>query len=159
MWMSGTSFAAPVVSGIAARLLALHPDWTPDQVKGALMVSATPLASAPQLSVGTGEVNAAAAASIDSPPNPNAGLAPFVRPDAKGIPTLDGTAWTQAVADASWVSASWVSASWVSASWVSASWVSASWVSSAYADASWVSASWVSASWVSASWVSGTSAP
>jgi serine protease AprX len=154
IWMSGTSFSAPVVSGIAARLLALHPDWTPDQVKGALMVSATPLESAPDLSVGTGEVNAARAAAIDALPNPNAGLAAYVRPDANGIPTLDGDAWTRAVADASWVSASWVSASWVSASWVSASWVSASWVSSAYADASWVSASWVSASWVS-----GTSAP
>ena len=37
MWMSGTSFAAPVVSGAAAQLLARHPDWTPDEVKGALM--------------------------------------------------------------------------------------------------------------------------
>ena len=40
MWMSGTSFAAPVVSGAAAQLLARHPDWTPDQVKGALMLTA-----------------------------------------------------------------------------------------------------------------------
>ena len=40
MWMSGTSFAAPVVAGAAAQILALHPDWTPDQVKGALMLSA-----------------------------------------------------------------------------------------------------------------------
>ena len=37
MELSGTSFAAPVVSGTAAQLLALQPDWTPDQVKGALM--------------------------------------------------------------------------------------------------------------------------
>ena len=38
--LSGTSFAAPVVAGVAAYLLALHPSWTPDDVKGALMVSA-----------------------------------------------------------------------------------------------------------------------
>ena len=43
MWMSGTSFAAPVVSGAAAQLLARHPDWTPDQVKGALMQTARAL--------------------------------------------------------------------------------------------------------------------
>ena len=41
--MSGTSFAAPVVAGAAAQLLARHPNWTPDQVKGALMLTARPL--------------------------------------------------------------------------------------------------------------------
>ena len=40
MWMSGTSFSAPVVSGIAAQILARHPGFTPDQVKGALMLTA-----------------------------------------------------------------------------------------------------------------------
>ena len=42
MELSGTSFAAPVVAGAAAQILALHPDWTPDQVKGALMLAAKP---------------------------------------------------------------------------------------------------------------------
>ena len=40
--MSGTSFATPVVAGTAAYILARHPNFTPDQVKGALMVSARP---------------------------------------------------------------------------------------------------------------------
>jgi subtilisin family serine protease len=47
LWMSGTSFAAPIVSGAAAQLLARHPDWTPDQVKGALMLTAHPVGQAP----------------------------------------------------------------------------------------------------------------
>src|SRR5207302_10340783 len=46
MELSGTSVAAPVVSGAAAEVLALHPNWTPDQVKGAIMLSATPLPGA-----------------------------------------------------------------------------------------------------------------
>jgi serine protease AprX len=33
----GTSMAAPIVSGAAADILELHPDWTPDMVKGALI--------------------------------------------------------------------------------------------------------------------------
>jgi serine protease AprX len=38
--LSGTSFSAPVVSGTAADMLARHPNWSPDQVKGALMRTA-----------------------------------------------------------------------------------------------------------------------
>jgi serine protease AprX len=38
--VGGTSMAAGVVSGAVADLLTAHPDWTPDQVKGALMSSA-----------------------------------------------------------------------------------------------------------------------
>jgi serine protease AprX len=34
--VGGTSMAAPIVAGIAADILSVHPDWTPDQVKGAL---------------------------------------------------------------------------------------------------------------------------
>jgi serine protease AprX len=160
-WMSGTSFAAPIVSGAAAQLLARHPSWTPDQVKGALMLTARYLPDAEPFSAGVGEVDAAAAAAVTDPPNPNEGLAEFVSTDpATGERSFDSAAWKDEVAtdaswvSASWVSASWVSASWVSASWVSASWVSASWVSSAFADASWVSASWVSSTNAAATWVS-----
>jgi serine protease AprX len=162
IWMSGTSLAAPVVSGIAARLLALHPLWTPDQVKGALLASATPLAGDP--AVGAGEANAAAAAALAAPPNPNEALDAFVTTLPTGEQTFDGSAWRDAVASASWASASWASASWASASWAStawsatafadASWASASWASASWASASWASASWASASWASASWAS-----
>jgi serine protease AprX len=37
---SGTSMAAPAISGLVADLLQLHPRWTPDQVKGVLTSSA-----------------------------------------------------------------------------------------------------------------------
>ncbi len=40
---SGTSMAAPHVSGGAAVLLQRHPGWTPDQVKSALVETARPL--------------------------------------------------------------------------------------------------------------------
>jgi len=38
--LSGTSMATPHVSGAAALLLQLHPEWTPNQVKSALVSSA-----------------------------------------------------------------------------------------------------------------------
>jgi serine protease AprX len=156
MELSGTSFAAPVVAAAAAQVLAVHPEWTPDQVKGALMVSAKDTPSATRGSLGVGMVDAGRAAAVVNPPNPNAGLNQFVVPAGDGSgPMFDAASWANvAQSDASWASASWASASWASASWANASWASASWANASWASASWASASWASASWASASWAS-----
>jgi serine protease AprX len=146
--LSGTSFAAPVVAGSAAQLLAKHPDWTPDQVKGALMVTAKPAPRAASGSVGVGEVNASRAASISYAPNPNAALNKFLVTSAGGALVFDAASWNEvARSNASWNSASWTDASWGSASWGAASWAGVSWSEAASAQASWADASWGDASW------------
>jgi serine protease AprX len=149
MELSGTSFAAPIVSGVAALVLGKHPDYTPDQVKGALMLGAKPLPRATDMSEGVGEVNAGRSIEFTSPPNPNKALDKYLTTDpVTGGPVFDSASWASAAkADASWASASWDSASWSSASWSSASWASASW-----SDASWASASWASGATAAASW-------
>ncbi|HJS69687.1 MAG TPA: S8 family serine peptidase, partial [Gaiellaceae bacterium] len=159
MQLSGTSFAAPVVAGAAAQILATHPTWTPDQVKGALMLTARPAGGSAPLAAGVGVVDVAKAVALLSAPNPNAALNAFVATNtASGGKVFDAASWAStARANASWASASWASASWASASWSSASWASASWASASWASASWASdsqsaASWASASWASVSW-------
>jgi serine protease AprX len=135
MWMSGTSFSAPIVSGAAAQILARHPDWGPNEVKGALMLTSAYLAGAPDGAAGVGEIDAATAASLDfTPPNPNENFYEFIHPDSRtGQLIFDQASWASRVAsDASWTSASWTSASWASASWASASWASASWSSASW---------------------------
>ena len=150
MWMSGTSFAAPVVSGIAATLLAKNPSWTPDQVKGAIMQTASvPTGYGSNGALGVGVVSGNAALSAPGTANPNLGLNQFrYLNSGTGLYAFDAGAWhTAAAANASWSSASWSSASWANASWSSASWSSASWSSASWADASWANASWANASW------------
>jgi serine protease AprX len=136
MWMSGTSFASPVVSAAAAQILARHPNFTPDQVKGALMLAANYLPGVSDNAGGVGEVDAGVAASIDNPPNPNSGLYQFVRNDPlTGSRVFDAASWaTYLKSGASWAQASWAEASWAEASWSVASWAEASW-----AEASWSS--------------------
>ena len=155
MQLSGTSFAAPVVAGAAADILARHPKFTPDDVKGALTLTARTMPGA-GLAGGVGEITASAAAQVDDPPNPNAALEHFVKSGKGHISKGDAfnsASWVKsAKTSASWNSASWNSASWNSASWNSASWNSASWNSASWNSASWNSASWNSASWNSASW-------
>jgi serine protease AprX len=132
IWMSGTSFAAPVVAGTAAQLLARHPEWTPDEVKGAMMLTAAYVAGTDDASAGVGELDAASAASVDfTPPNPNENFYPFVETDpATGYRVFNQASWSSSVAgQANWSSANWASASWSSASWSSANWASASWSS------------------------------
>jgi serine protease AprX len=149
MQLSGTSFAAPAVAGAAAALLAQNPSWTPDQVKGALMVSASRAPNAPGFSAGVGMLDAAKAAAVTDPPNPNAGLNQFLTTDPlDGSTMFDTAAWN----NAAWNNAAWNNAAWSSAAWSSAAWSSAAWSSAAWSSAAWNTAAWSSAAWSSAAW-------
>jgi serine protease AprX len=139
MWMSGTSFSAPVVSAAAAYVRAEHPAWTPDQVKGALMVSAADSAGYNGTgAMGVGEVQASAAVATDGTANPNLGLDRFLTSDpATGLSTFDSDTWlTTAQNDPTWNAMSWASMSWASMSWASMSWASMSWASQTFASSS-----------------------
>ena len=77
--LSGTSFSAPVISGIVAQILARNPGLTPDQVKGAVMRRARAVPRAEANSCGVGQVNAVRAVyNTTETSNPNAGLNRFL---------------------------------------------------------------------------------
>ncbi len=154
MELSGTSFAAPVVSGVAALVLGQHPEFTPDQVKGALMLGAKPMPRAANLSVGVGEVSAARSLQYLNPPKANKALNAFVV-SASGASgrVFDSASWAdKAKNDASWAEASWADASWADASWATASWADASWADASWSDLSFASASWADTATAAASW-------
>src|SRR2546423_42024 len=129
MWMSGTSFATPVVSAAAAQILARHPNFTPDQVKGALMLAANYLPNVSDNAGGVGEIDAGVASTIDNPPNPNVGPYQVVGDNVvTGYRSFDAASWAEYLkSGASWAQASWSDASWAEARWNEASWAEASW--------------------------------
>jgi serine protease AprX len=154
MQLSGTSFAAPVVSGAAATLIAQHPNWTPDQVKGALMLTATPLpAVGKALGVGEMSVSAARAYKGSQIPNPNAGIDQFVKTALDGSRTFDASAWqAAALANKAWNAVAWSDVAWSDAAWSSVAWSDAAWASVAWASVAWGSAAWSDAAWSDAAW-------
>lgn len=118
--MSGTSVAAPVVSGGAALLLQDEPHLTPDQVKYRLMATANKSwpGYVPERA-GAGTLDIYAAVTGNTTQSANTGLAASQMLWTGNKPLTWGSA--------SWNSASWNSASWNSVNWNSASWNSASW--------------------------------
>ena len=140
MRLSGTSFASPVVAGAAAHVLARHPNWTPDMVKGALMATARFIPEEGLTgAAGVGEVNAFRAATRSTAPNPNLALNQFVGLDpVTGATVFDAVTWTDsAEADASWSDVTWTDVSWSDTSWSSVSWSDVSWSDVSWSDVTW----------------------
>jgi serine protease AprX len=128
--LSGTSAAAPAVSGAVALLAQTHPSLSPDQVKWLLAHTARPIGHG-LAGTGAGELNLGAAAAFqNSVPRANLGLTPN---RLVGLAYLSQTGQSSV----SWDSVSWDSVSWDSVSWDSVSWDSVSWDS-----VSWDSVSW-----------------
>ena len=65
----GTSMATAVVSGAAALLLEDHPDWTPAQVKGALVSTLDDVPGAGGVVNAANALNASSTFTVDLPPN------------------------------------------------------------------------------------------
>jgi serine protease AprX len=153
MQLSGTSFAAPVVAGAAAALRAQNPSWTPDQVKGALMVTAM---KEPILNRagGVGGVNVQAARTLTTtPPNPNAPLNQYLMTASDGTKTFNAAAWQSgALANSAWDTAAWSDAAWSSAAWASVAWSDAAWADAAWASAAWGTAAWSDVAWADVAW-------
>ena len=167
---SGTSEAAAVTSGLAALLLQARPTWTPDQVKQALMSTASPFSQpTPDGATGRGRPHVMAAIATDPGPPVQQTIT------ATGIGSLEASrgeahvvtgcgliqgerdvfcnAWNPAAfTGSSWSGSSWSGSSWSGSSWSGSSWSGSSWSGSSWSGSSWSGSSWSGSSWSGSSW-------
>ncbi|MGH3000095.1 MAG: S8 family serine peptidase [Gaiellaceae bacterium] len=153
MWMSGTSLSAPMVAGAADAILALHPDWTPGQVKGALMVSASALPGIPDWAGGVGELDAAQALTLASAPDADSNLEQYVVSNGSGGLAFDGTGWEQAVGNATnWSATNWSATNWSQTNWSATNWSQTNWSQTNWSQTNWDATNWDATNWNATNW-------
>lgn len=144
--LSGTSMAAPVVSGAAALIFRAHPSWTNDQVKWLLVQTARRLGSTssgvftPYPGQGGGEIDAAASANYASTPayaNQGLTISPLLIGPNGQTTYNNGSLNT-------------------SSSWSTSSWSTTTRSTSASSTSSWSTSSWSTTSSTTSTWSQGS---
>jgi len=82
--LSGTSMAAPHVSGVAALVLAQHPAYTTAQVKAAILDNTDPISSLQGKVITNGRLNAARALGVPAGPDFTLSISPASRTVLQG---------------------------------------------------------------------------
>jgi serine protease AprX len=150
---SGTSMAAPMVSGAAALLLQAEPGLTPDQVKHRLTWTGTVIEGDDYLDVYEALTwQTTDAANEDVVPHmllAKMALMAYWSSD-NGGENIDWSTvdWNSV----NWSSVNWNSVNWNSVDWESVDWTSVNWDSIDWSSVNWSSVNWNSVNWNSVNW-------
>ncbi|MEZ5167392.1 MAG: S8 family serine peptidase [Acidimicrobiales bacterium] len=157
---SGTSQAAAVTSGLAARILQGNPWMSPNQLKATLLGNADDLPT-PAYRDGHGAINGyRAVANMDQ----SGGRQRYPRAAGRGSgirapygSTWSGGTWSGATwSGATWSGATWSGGTWSGATWSGATWSGATWTGGTWSGATWSGATWSGATWTGATWSGAT---
>jgi serine protease AprX len=170
---SGTSQAAAVVSGLSALYLSKYPNATPDQVKRALMMTATSPNAVKQQYAGLGvpDINKA----MGQRPNytqpatgatgngsleaarggnhVNDGVADLTGEQDIFGHAWDGNAWALASASGNaWTGGVWNGNAWTGNAWTGNTWTGNAWTGNTWTGNAWTGNAWTGNAWTGNAW-------
>lgn len=161
---SGTSMSAAVVSGVAALLVDARPEWSPGQLKSALLSTARKVSLNDPWVVGRGMVDAYGASRMAAPGDANAGV---VRSAGTGpLHASRGSLVVKAVCDATRQKVDKQCGQEITGDttaqgkaydeddYAGSAWSGTSWYHSQWSGTSWYGTSWYGTSWYGTSWYS-----
>jgi serine protease AprX len=135
--LSGTSAAAPIVSGVVALLLQARPDLRPDQVKWLLAQTARPVGGA---GTGAGYPNVPAAIGYAGPiGRANRDLVPSLYLQ-RAYAALAGAGTS--FAENGWDTVDWSDVGWDAVAWTENGWDSTAWVENGWDENGWDTTAW-----------------
>lgn len=126
--LSGTSAAAPMVTGVIALLLSRYPNLTPNQIKAILTRSAKHLGGVSGSANAIDTLAALALAAAGNYGSANAGLVPSV-----GLGSLTSGSGNESA----WDESAWDSAYWDESAWDESAWDESAWDESAWDESAW----------------------
>jgi serine protease AprX len=175
---SGTSQATAVVSGLAALYLSKNPSATPDQVKRALMQTATvpnAVKNAGYTNVGVPDVNkalgqhptytqaATGATGTGSLEAARGGVhVNDGTSDLTGEQDIFGQAWNGATWAAlsssgnAWNGGTWNGSTWTGSTWTGSTWDGSTWTGHTWDGSTWTSIEWSGNTWTGSTWTGST---
>jgi serine protease AprX len=150
---SGTSFSSAITSGAAAVLRQLNPSWSPDRIKGALLMGAASGPVGNPFVDGFGSLNVRRATEVKAVLRQVPPFLPTLGSTVSLFVTGAGSAWNGSSWNgSSWNGSSWNGSAWNGSSWNGSSWNGSSWNGSAWNGSSWNGSSWNGSSWNGSSW-------
>lgn len=176
---SGTSQAAAIVSGVAADLLSVRPNLTPDQVKTILTSSTAKISSSNPNFVGAGLVQLAPAVSAPIPtygtqtfvPSVGTGSLEQARADnhvalngstLTGEQDIFGQRWQSAVIASAeesctaWLGGVFNGSTWSGSTWSGSTWSGSTWSGSTWSGSTWSGSTWSGSTWSGSTWSGST---
>jgi serine protease AprX len=154
--LSGTSMAAPIVTGVVALMLEGTPTLSPALVKQRLKSSAAPLGYGSPYTTGSGLVSApAAVAALDQTPDAaavpvSAGFAGNVYSSLRGQPLVWRDLLFNGGVDSKgirWADITWSNITWNVITWENLTWEAFNWSVVTWKDLTWEGVTWEDITW------------